>query len=84
MTECCRKVFDDPALQRIYEIGQARIDALKAELPADGTIPIPFRCYGCDARRYDFFMRTGDGLPLCRKCFDGTVAAMTGGLQNGG
>lgn len=62
------KVFDDPRHQAIYEAGQRRIDAVRAELPADGTIPIPFRCYLCDHMRFDFSFKTGDGLPICRGC----------------
>lgn len=70
--------FDDPRIEAIYLAGQKRIDEMKAALPADGMIPLPFRCYSCDEMRSDFRMKTGDGLPLCGKCFDGCVDAMSG------
>jgi hypothetical protein len=63
----------DPAFQRMCERQLARIEQMRAELPADGMIEIPFRCYGCDRQRYDFGLLTGDGLPLCAECFDGFV-----------
>lgn len=66
-------------LDRMIADGQARIDRMRAALPADGTIPIPFICYGCGRERFDFCLRTGDGLPLCQECFDGCVNAMVGG-----
>lgn len=62
--------FDDPRIQAIFEAGQRRVNEMLAELPADGTIPLPFRCYLCDQRRMDYFMRTGEGLPICRRCFE--------------
>lgn len=58
---------------------QLRIERMQAELPADGMISIPFRCYACEQMRYDFSMKTGDGLPLCCACFEKCVQAICNG-----
>lgn len=49
-----------------------RVVRMQAELKidADGTLVLPFRCYGCDRERYDFALMTGDGLPMCVACID--------------
>jgi len=61
--------FDSPIIQKMYEEEQARIDKMRAVLSADGMITLPFHCWGCDKMRWDFFMVTGDGLPMCKECF---------------
>ncbi len=71
------KVGDEQYNALIAAVGR-RVAEMKAELPADGTLPLPFRCYGCDRKKYDFRMMTGDGLPLCGECFDGCVDAASG------
>jgi len=77
------KLFENPVVQRMYEEGQARIDQMKIDLAKecpDGVLRLPFRCSGCDRRRTDFALMTGDGLPMCQGCIDGCVAAMSGGV----
>ena len=72
--------FDDPAVERIYVAGLARINRMKAELRFDdaGCLLLPFRCYGCDQMKTNLCMMTGDGLPLCTDCFEGCVDAACG------
>jgi hypothetical protein len=75
--------FDDPRWQQLYEEGQRRIELLKRTLKRtpDGCLEMPFRCYGCDEQRVDFCMLTGDGLPLCSKCFEGTVEGLASHVE---
>lgn len=70
--------MDQAKLDAMIAKGQKRINEMLAELPADGIITLPFRCYGCDRQRYDFCLMTGDGLPMCRACFEGCVEAIGG------
>lgn len=62
----------DPAwpgfVRRQYAAGCERIDELRKQVDADGYVPLPFRCYGCDASRTDFAVVTGDGVPMCVGC----------------
>lgn len=64
--------FNDPVVQRIYEADARRIAEMKAEIVAEtgdlSIIPMPFRCYGCDRRKFDLAMIIGDGLPMCVEC----------------
>jgi hypothetical protein len=77
-------MVDSDVVARIMKATGERVAAMRAELAAersaagitDGTLPLPFRCYGCDERRCDFCLMTGDGLPLCQRCFDSTCEAM--------
>jgi hypothetical protein len=66
------QLFDEPYIQQIYEQGQSRIDRMKEQLKVEsgpeGIMPMPFLCWGCDERRMDLSMMTGDGLPLCVRC----------------
>lgn len=63
--------FLDPRVEAIYQAGLARIERIRAANSwEDGVLVMPFTCYGCEEHRTDFFLRTGDGLPMCRKCFE--------------
>lgn len=37
----------------------------------DEIVELPFRCWGCATKRWDFYMVTGDGVCLCERCFNG-------------
>jgi hypothetical protein len=64
-------VFDDPKVEAIYQAGLVRIERIRRKNRwDDGVLVVPFQCYGCDEQRIDLFMMTGDGLPLCRRCFE--------------
>lgn len=63
-------------VKRIYEAGCVRITELRKQIGPDGVCPIPFRCWSCDQQRSDFGLMTGDGVPLCGRCFDGGVEAL--------
>lgn len=58
-------------VKRIYEAGCVRVDKAREQIGPDGTVPIPFTCYGCDKPRDDFAMLTGDGVPICLVCMGG-------------
>ena len=69
--------FDDPKIEAIYQAGLRYIERVRAANRwEDGVLVMPCTCYGCAELRTDFFMMTGDGLPMCQKCFDGCVCAI--------
>ena len=63
--------FSDPKVEKIYQAGLVYIDRIRSlNRWEDGILVLPFQCYGCDEQRTDLFMMTGDGLPMCRRCFE--------------
>jgi hypothetical protein len=66
--------FDDPVVEAIYVKGMERINRLKAQLRYDeaGILILPAPCEFCERPRTDIVMMSGDGLPICSECFEGT------------
>ena len=63
--------FSDPKVEQIYQNGLKHIDNIRSQNRwEDGILIMPFVCYICSQKRHDFFMMTGDGLPICEKCFN--------------
>jgi hypothetical protein len=70
--------FEDPFVERIYQDGLRRIERVRARLQYEGDILVlPTVCGQCEQSVMELEMiADGDGLPLCKRCFDGFCNAL--------
>lgn len=73
-------VFDDPKVEAAYQRELIHIEKIRSlnKWDSNGILEAPFVCYGCANPRTDLFMMTGDGLPLCLKCFEEMAGPLNG------
>lgn len=64
--------FSDPRVEAAYQSGLVAIERIRRanKWDADGTLRVPFICYGCEKPKTNLCLTTGDGLPMCWTCFN--------------
>lgn len=69
--------FSNPTVEKIYQDGLKHIEIIRSQNKwEDGILVMPFTCYICSKQRHDFFMTTGDGVPMCKQCFDNIAGVL--------